>query len=140
MDQAIEGSCLCGSLRYRISGHLNIFQYCHCSRCRKFTGSAHAANLLVRPEHFQWLSNTDQLGRYEPPESRYFATCFCKTCGSSMPWIAKRGKAVVIPAGSLDQAPDIRPFQNIFCDSRADWYQSAADLPEYDQLPGPDHR
>ncbi|WP_421867925.1 GFA family protein [Motiliproteus sp.] len=135
MNKPIEGSCLCGALRYQASGHLDIFQYCHCSRCRKFTGSAHAANLFVQPEHFQWLSSTETLGRFEPDNSRYFATSFCKTCGSSMPWIAKGGKVVVIPAGTLDQVPDIRPSQNIFCNSRAEWYRSAAELPEYDQLP-----
>lgn len=129
------GSCLCGRVHYEIQGHLGIFQYCHCSRCRKFTGSAHAANLLVTPNQFRWLKGEDCLGRFEPEESKHFATAFCMHCGSSLPWHAKTGKTVVIPAGTLDSPPDITPSQNIFCASRAQWYAAASDLPEYETLP-----
>ncbi|MFK5986003.1 MAG: GFA family protein [Pseudomonadota bacterium] len=61
-----------------------MFQYCHCSRCRKFTGSAFAANLLVAPQHFKWLTGAELVGRFEPKESKHFASCFCKNCGSSL--------------------------------------------------------
>jgi hypothetical protein len=130
-----NGSCLCGSVRYAISGNLGIFQYCHCSRCRKFTGSAHAANLIVAPDQFSWLVGEEWVGRYEPPDTKHFATSFCKKCGSSLPWLGKSRKAVVVPAGSLDADPGIRPFQNIFWGSRAQWYTEASELVKYDELP-----
>ena len=130
-----KGSCLCGKVRYEISGNLGIFQYCHCSRCRKFTGSAHAANLLVSPEQFKWLTGEEYVGRFEPTEARHFATSFCKNCGSSLPWLAQTKKAVVVPAGSLDSDPGIKPFQNIFWGSRASWYQEASELAKHDELP-----
>ena len=129
------GSCLCGGVAYEISGNLGIFQYCHCSRCRKFTGSAHAANLLVAPAQFRWLKGETLVGSYIPEETRHFATAFCSNCGSSLPWKSKSGKAVVIPAGTLDQHPGIEPFQNIFCSSRADWYKPSGELPEHNELP-----
>lgn len=131
-----RGSCLCGRVAYEISGNLGIFQYCHCSRCRKFTGSAHSANLLVRPDQIRWLRGEHELGRFEPACSRHFATAFCRHCGSSMPWHAKSGKAVVVPAGTLDDDPGVVPMQNVFCASSAAWYLSAAELPRYDTLPG----
>ena len=130
-----KGSCLCGKVRYEINGSLGVFQYCHCSRCRKFTGSAHAANIIVAPDQFKWLAGEELLGRYEVPEARHFATSFCKHCGSSLPWLATSGKAVVIPAGTLDGDPEIKPYQNIFYGSRADWYQEASGLIKYDALP-----
>ncbi len=130
-----KGSCLCGAVTYEVSGNLGIFQYCHCSRCRKFTGSAHAANLLVAPDQFRWLSGHDQVGRYEPAETKHFATSFCRNCGSSLPWQTKSGKAIVIPAGTLDSHPGIEPFQNVFFASRAMWYQQASELVKYDELP-----
>ena len=130
-----KGSCLCGTVRYEISGNLGIFQYCHCSRCRKFTGSAHSANLIVSPDQFHWLSGEADVGRFEHSEARHFATCFCKRCGSSLPWLAKSGKAVIVPAGTLDDHPGIEPSQNIFCASDADWYKDASDLPQYDEMP-----
>lgn len=130
-----KGSCLCGQVSYEITGTLGIFQYCHCSRCRKFTGSAHAANIFVSPKQFRWLTGESQVGRFELPDAKHFATSFCKHCGSSLPWLAKSGKSVVIPAGTLDSHPGIEPFQNIFYASRAEWYKDASELIKFDELP-----
>lgn len=135
MTSTIKGSCLCHQVTYQIKGHLGIFQYCHCSRCRKFTGSAFAASLLISPEDFEWLSGEENVGRYEPEGVKHFATSFCKNCGSSLPWLTQSGKGVVVPAGTLDEDPVIRPSQNIYCASRAEWYTDPQQLPEYDELP-----
>ncbi|MES9834784.1 MAG: GFA family protein [Candidatus Thiodiazotropha sp. LLP2] len=129
------GSCLCGEVRYEITGDLGIFQYCHCSRCRKFTGSAFAANLLVSPKQFHWLAGENLVGRYEVSEAKHFATGFCKKCGSSLPWQSQSGKAVIIPAGTLDEDPGIKPSQNIFTTSGADWFEEPHKLAHYDALP-----
>lgn len=134
-EPQLTGSCLCGKVSYTISGNLGIFQYCGCSRCRKFTGSAFAANLLVSPKDFAWLSGEQHVGRYEIEEARHFATSFCKCCGTSLPWLAKSGRTVAVPAGTLDQDPGIRPYQRVFWASRADWYVEPGSLPEYDELP-----
>ena len=135
MSKETRGSCLCGSVTYQFSGPEFVFQYCHCSRCRKFTGSAHAANIIVAPKQFQWLSGESLVGRYELPEARHFATCFCTLCGSSLPWLAKSGGAVIIPAGTLDEDPGIRPLHNIFYQDRAPWREAVEELVSYDSLP-----
>ncbi|MCU7932848.1 MAG: GFA family protein [Candidatus Thiodiazotropha sp. (ex Codakia rugifera)] len=134
-EYEITGSCLCGKVVYVIKGNLGIFQYCSCSRCRKFTGSAFASNLLVSPGDFEWRDGEKYLGRYGLKEAKHFATSFCTNCGSSLPWLAQTGKVVVIPAGTLDKDPQIRPSQNIFCASRAVWYEEPASLPEFEELP-----
>ena len=131
----VTGSCLCRKVSYEISGNLGIFQYCHCSRCRKFTGSAHAANLLVSPEQFKWLTGEQYVGRFEPEDTKHFATSFCKNCGSSLPWLGKSKKAVAVPAGTLDSDPEIKPSQNIFWGSRAAWYKDASELSRHEELP-----
>ncbi|HKJ65419.1 MAG TPA: GFA family protein, partial [Desulfopila sp.] len=100
METILGGSCLCKKVRYEIKGPLKIFQYCFCSRCRKFTGSAHSANLFVSPERFKWTAGEEWIGRYEHPEAKYFATTFCKNCGSSLPWAVKGGKNIVVTAGT----------------------------------------
>ena len=135
MADKIHGSCLCGAITYQFSGPAKVFQYCHCSRCRKFTGSVHASNIIVGPDQFEWLGGEDKVGRFEHPEARHFATCFCQTCGSSLPWLSKSGKAVVIPAGTLDEDPGIRPQQNIFWGSRVTWREAVESLPHFDELP-----
>ena len=134
-DNIATGSCFCNKVSYEITNNLGIFQYCHCSRCRKFTGSAFASNILVLPEHFKWLRGENHVGRYEPDEPKYFATSFCKNCGSSLPWLGKTGKAIIVPAGTLDSDPFIRPMQNIFCSSDAVWYIEPNTLPQYEELP-----
>jgi len=129
------GGCLCGEVSYEVSGSLGVFQYCHCSRCRKFTGSAFAANIIVTPDQFEWTKGEELLGRYEIEDAKHFATSFCKSCGSSLPWQSKSKKAMIIPAGTLNSDPEIRPFQNIFYESKADWFTDPSELVKYDELP-----
>ena len=132
-DRAFAGSCLCGEVRYEIVEPLGRFQYCHCSRCRKFTGSAHAANVFVPPAQFRWTAGEDSVGRYEHPGAEHFATGFCKRCGSSLPWLTQSGITVVVPAGTLDEAPGVQPSRNIFWDSRAPWFEDSSAL---EKIPG----
>ena len=131
----VTGSCLCGEVTYQYIGPIKIFQYCHCTRCQKFTGSAHASNIIIDPEQFQWLKGEKSVGRFELPDAKHFATSFCKKCGSSLPWLTKSGKAVVIPAGTLDDDPKVQPMHNIYFADRAPWYGEASKLLKYDELP-----
>ena len=136
--QTVDGSCLCGAVRYRISPPFTWFQYCHCSRCRKNTGSAHNANILIKEDHLQWLAGEELRGRYQVPEAKSYSTCWCTLCGSALPWTTKNGEWVLVPAGGLDEDPGVRPERNIFVASKAPWYEHAAELPTFDTVPGRD--
>jgi hypothetical protein len=131
-----QGSCLCGSVHYEIRPPFSTFQYCHCSRCRKATGSSHASNIILPPRQFNWIQGENLVARYEPASSKHFATSFCQNCGSTLPWLAKTGKAIVIPAGTLDDHPNITPEQNIFWASRAPWFELPHKLKAFPTLPG----
>lgn len=135
-DQPIEGACLCGTVRYRITGEIKAFQYCHCSRCRRFTGSAHAANLFTRLGDLEWLAGEPAIGTYVLQGDPPFGTAFCKECGSGLPSVSSSGKFWVVPAGTLDHDPHIEPSRSIFWESRAPWYREVASLPKHDALPG----
>lgn len=134
-EKTISGSCLCGEVTYQFTGPIKVFQYCHCSRCQKFTGSAHASNIIIDPENFTWLSGEDSVGRFELKEAKHFATCFCKNCGSSLPWLTQSKKAYVIPAGTLDEDPQKKPMHNIYYADKAPWYVDVESLMKYDELP-----
>ncbi len=138
-DDKVSGSCLCGAVSYQYVGPIKVFQYCHCTRCRKFTGSAYASNIIIDPVQFQWLSGEDSLERFELTDAKHFATSFCKNCGSSLPWLTKSEQAVVIPAGTLDDDPKEKPIHNIFMADKAPWYEEVGDLKQYDALPVSDH-
>lgn len=135
MTQTLTGACLCGAVAYEADAPFPVFQYCHCSRCRKFTGSAHGANLFCPPAQFRWTRGEDQVKRFAVPNTRYFATAFCSTCGSSLPWTNQAGSMVVIPAGTLEQAPPIQPKANIMWGSRAPWYIATSELEHHDEYP-----
>jgi hypothetical protein len=131
----IKGSCLCSKINYEYCGDAMVFQYCHCSRCKKFTGSEHASNIIIDPNNFTWTKGEELVGTFILKEAKYFATAFCKNCGSSLPWMSQSGKAIIIPAGTLDDDPKIKPKHNIFYHDKAPWYVSVDDLPKYDELP-----
>ncbi len=135
MKEMVSGSCLCGKVTYQYVGPIKVFQYCHCSRCQKFTGSAHASNIIIDPAQFQWVSGETSLGRFELPEAKYFATSFCTKCGSSLPWLTKDGNAIVIPAGTLNDDPMEKPVHNIFMADKAPWFEEVCDLKHYEALP-----
>ncbi len=128
-----QGSCLCDSVRYELTGELQKFFLCHCQRCRKDTGSAHAANLFVKPVSFHWLSGADLVKTYHHPDSRHVKS-FCQNCGSAVPTVIDN-VMVLLPGGSLDSDLPYKPDANIFIDSQANWSKNSGDLPSFAQLP-----
>lgn len=131
----IKGSCLCGDVTYQFTGSTKVFQYCHCNRCQKITGSAHASNIIIDPANFEWLTGEDLVGRFELPDAKYFASSFCKKCGSSLPWVTQGGTAQIVPAGTLDDDPQVKPIHNIYYTDKACWYEDVNSLVKYDELP-----
>lgn len=132
---SMRGSCVCGAVAYRIEPPFLAFQYCYCSRCRKATGSAHAANLFVAGERFCWEHGEDHAQRYELPGAKYWCSGFCDVCGSSLPWRTRTGKAFIVPAGTLDDDPQTKPTRNIFFASRAPWLSPGSELDTFDEGP-----
>ena len=133
----VKGSCLCGSVQYEVTGEAQRFYHCHCSRCRKSTGTGHASNLLITPHRsITWLQGEGLLSRYKVPEAERFFNCFCQHCGSPMPRVVPELDGVLISAGSLDSDSPLPVQARIFWDSRADW-SCADDLPVFAEYPPP---
>lgn len=131
---AVAGSCLCGAVAYEFDPPGDRMVLCHCSRCRRSRSAAHSAQIFVSADRFRWTRGEDQLVPYKVPEAKYFAPSFCRTCGSLMPRVGESGVAI-IPAGSLDQDPDIRPQLHIFVDSKAPWFAITDSLPQFGDMP-----
>ena len=125
---SLKGSCLCGSVSYEITGDAGQFWHCHCERCRKATGTGHASNILMTPDSVKWTSGNDLLNYYKVPEAKRFATVFCSVCGSLMPRVAPDESFAMVPAGTLDNDPGVRPQGRIFQDSRAPWSCDTGEL------------
>ena len=132
MTSRHAGSCLCGAVRFSIEGEFERFYLCHCSHCRKDTGSAHAANLFSATARLQWLSGGDKVTTYALPATRH-TRCFCPICGSALPHAA--GEFLAVPAGSLDTDVRRRPDAHIFVTSRASWDKALEDIPAHGTFP-----
>ncbi len=133
-DTNVSGSCLCGSVQYQINGDAKRFYHCHCQRCRKTTGTGHASNILVTPESsLTWIKGEELLKNYKVPEAERFYNCFCSSCGSPMPRVVPQLGGIVIPAGTLNDEPPIKPQARIYWDSRVQWSCSGDNLPVYDE-------
>lgn len=132
----LSGSCLCGAVRYEISGSEGRFWHCHCRRCRKATGTGHASNVLLKPDSVDWVAGEELLKVYKVPDAKRFAAVFCGVCGSLMPRVAPDMSIAVVPAGTLDNDPGLRPEARIFQGSKAAWSCDDSEIPGHDTYPG----
>jgi hypothetical protein len=132
---AIGGSCLCGGVRFEVDLPFLRANHCHCSLCRKHSGTFGLTQGRVPREQFRLLKGEELLRVYEP-EGGIARKVFCIVCGSSIfGGFWPEGEEVSIRLGSLDGDPEIRPQYHSFVDSRAPWDELPEDgRPRY---PGP---
>ncbi len=129
MAGRLTGSCLCGGVRFEVTLPFRRANYCHCSRCRKHSGSNALAQGRVPREGFRLVAGEELVRVHRPGDGAVKA--FCSACGSSLfggTW--PDGPEVSIRLGTLDGDPGIRPQYRSFVDSKAEW----DDLPD-DGLP-----
>lgn len=117
----LTGSCLCGGVRFEISGRVSPIGQCHCSRCRKVSGAASGAILYTAVGSLEWRAGQEQIRRFVLPDGSGWGTDFCDTCGSPLPRLHPNGKIYFVPAGLLDRDPGVRVERHIFVGSRAPW-------------------
>lgn len=126
----IRGSCLCGGVVFEIDGNVSPMECCHCSRCRKTSGSAFSTALLTSSRRFRWLEGRDLITSFQLETG--FRHDFCRVCGSPTPW-PEQAKVTPVPAGSLDDDPGTRPFRHAFVGSKAAWFEITDGLTQFDE-------
>jgi len=139
----IRGGCLCGGVRFEMDRALGPFELCHCSRCRKVSGSAFMAGIGARRNEFRLLSGHARIKAYEAPlleSPPAYRVCFCSDCGSPVPDPEGTSECIEIPAGLLDDDPLLRPDKHIFVDFKASWFVIADDLPQLTKIALTRHR
>jgi hypothetical protein len=130
MQTNYKGGCLCGKIKFEISGKIRDIIYCHCSQCRRAQGSAFATNGNVTLTDFHFIEGEQYLTGYQatPGQTKYF----CKFCGS--PIISKNEalpEKVRVRLGTIDSDINERPAAHIFVASKANWEEICGDLPRY---------
>ena len=132
----IRGSCLCGGVRFEIRGVLGPFELCHCSRCRKVSGSAFAAMVGVKTEDLRLLQGKELITTYDAPlleSPPPYRTSFCSRCGSPVPDPDLQLSWFEVPAGLLENDPGLRPDKHIFIELKAPWFEVTDALPQFDK-------
>jgi hypothetical protein len=129
----IHGSCLCAKVRFQLEGALQFINHCHCSMCRKVHGAAFGSFLHADGRGFRWLSGHSLVENYRSSPGNVRA--FCTVCGSSLPVLEDEGTHVIIPAGTLDDDPQVRPIVHIHTASKARWFEITDDLPQFAEFP-----
>lgn len=134
-ERPLAGSCLCGGVRFEITRPFRRANHCHCSRCRKHSGTFGETQGRVPREGFRLLEGESLLRVFRPGGGA--VKVFCSACGSSLfggTW--PDGPEVSVRLGALDGDPGIRPQYHSFVASKAAWETVPEDgLPQYDGPP-----
>jgi len=130
----LRGSCLCGGIRYEITGELEQPLNCHCSMCRKATGAAFRSRARVSATAFRWLAGDRLLSRYE--SSSGHVRTFCRVCGSTLVTIFPGSpRELGLAMGTLDDDPGVKPQFHVHVASKAPWHDIADSLPQFTTTP-----
>jgi hypothetical protein len=127
-----RGRCLCGHISFEVRGDIRGVGQCHCSQCRKVSGTNGNAVFIVSNERFDWLGGESDTMKFSLPSG--WSVLRCTTCGSPLPQ-SHDGKNVWVIAGLMDDDLETDIKQHIFCGSRADWDRAASDAAEFEEWP-----
>ena len=129
MSTTLTGQCSCGAVRYTVDDAFEYALNCHCSRCRRATGSAFKAFAGIRRSRLSLVQGEDQLlivGDALTHDAR------CSRCGSLLYSLVREGQYLHVTLGTLDTAPSLTPTAHIFVGSKAPWFTIGDDLPQYE--------
>ena len=130
----IRASCVCGEVRFEVSGSLSGASHCHCSMCRKAHGAAFGTYAAARATDFRIVSGEDRITRYR--SSGGVVRTFCARCGSTLQWLRESKPEIVdIALGVLDDDPGVRPAAHIYVASKAPWHEITDRLPQHATYP-----
>jgi hypothetical protein len=130
----LTGRCPCEGARFEITGKLGPAIYCHCSMCRRASGSSFATNASVRKENFRILDGGELIKEYESsPGSR---RAFCSNCGSPLyKTFADIPSIRRVRLGTLDNAEGVKSVAHIWTGSKSDWFEITDDLVQFEEEP-----
>jgi hypothetical protein len=116
----LTGGCGCGAVRFEVGAPLAGAAYCHCTRCRRRTGTAASPSALVRRGTFRVVAGEEQLRRWSPGDG--FDKVFCGACGSALfAQDPDDTEIVAVRMGAFDADPGVRPSARQFTAYAAPW-------------------
>lgn len=108
----LTGGCLCGKMRYRIARVASAY-WCHCTLCRRASGSAALPWASVARADFTWTEGEPARFASSPGVTRFF----CGTCGSPLVFDMACEGEVDVTLGTLDDPDAVPPTHHIWTES-----------------------
>ncbi|HGE6737097.1 TPA: GFA family protein [Serratia marcescens] len=102
----LKGSCLCSAVEFEVSVIPSLFYRCHCSLCRKQSGTGYNLATLVKDSHFHWIKGINNITSWIKPTG--YRTDFCSACGSTVPNSLRSEPYVWLPIGLLNERMDMQ--------------------------------
>ena len=128
------GRCYCGAVHYAVDGAFAYALNCHCSQCRRVTGSAFKPLAGITRDRLAVTEGADALLVMGTALNNNTS---CARCGSLLFSVVRDGAYVHVAMGTLVGEPGIRPTAHIFVGSKAVWFTITDDLPQYQEFPTP---
>lgn len=128
----LHGGCLCGAVEYAVKDAFEYALNCHCSQCRRSTGSAFKPLAGIGRTLLEVVRGADAVMTYGGGEAH---DAHCRTCGSLLFSVVRQGRYVHVAMGTLKDEPAVRPSMHIFVGSKAAWYEIMDDLPQHSEFP-----
>ena len=129
-SRKLAGKCLCGAVRYVAADEFVYAANCHCSNCRRTTGSAFKPFAGIERDKLGLSGGEDSLMIVGDDNGH---DAHCKVCGSLLYSVVRNGMFVHVAMGTLIDDPSIRPNKHIFVCSKAPWFTITDDLPQYQE-------
>jgi hypothetical protein len=120
------GGCLCGAVRYEVTGALRDVIVCHCAMCRRTHG--HIGAYTAAPKDALRVTQARGLRWYT--SSAIARRGFCGECGGSLFWEPAAKEYVAIAAGTLDAPTGLKTVMQIHVESAGDYYAIDERIPE----------
>lgn len=128
-DNSLDGGCLCGEVRYRLTAAPIKTNYCHCRMCQRSAGAPVIAWTTVPRSAFVYVKGAPKVYHSSGKAQREF----CPGCGTQLVFREHGYDAIDITTASLDDPGGIAPVEHIWCESRIPWFETADSLPRRDQ-------
>lgn len=124
----LTGGCLCGVIRYEISGEPHCQAYCHCSMCRQASGAPVTAWLTVDRERLRFTSGQPSIFHSSINATR----AFCNRCGTPLVFFCdEQLDTCDVTLGSLDEPKGYAPQFHVHEASRLEWFNTNDNLPRH---------
>jgi hypothetical protein len=129
-SRTLKGRCLCGAVSYAVADEFLYAANCHCSNCRRTTGSAFKPFAGIERAKLSVTTGEDGLLLYGDAGGH---DVHCEVCGSLLYSVVRSGAFVHVAMGTLVDEPSIRPTKHIFVGSKAPWFEITDELPQYEE-------